>query len=147
MEIYNWDENSLNVEDKNGNKYSINLRGNKNVVHGYSGTGKTHLINIIKKIQDSMNDEKYSADNIVIVNKRNKKDIGKCNKKIFIIDSADVLLNYEDVQNINSDTANRYLVYTRVAIGLDVSPNHYGEFVTDGKTTKIKYTFNVRGWR
>ena len=47
---------------------------------------------------------------------------------------------------INLDDNNRYLLFARVPIGIEVSPNHQADFLIDGNTTRMAYRFNVKGW-
>ena len=70
--IYNWKTNILDFEDKYKNHYYLKLRGDKNVIKGNSGTGKTYLYNkleAIKKRLDSTSN--YDAENIILLNKDN----------------------------------------------------------------------------
>jgi len=146
MQIYNWESNELSVEDKYGNRYNLIFRGNKTIVKGESGTGKTHLVNIIKDIKESYNEEYYDTKNIFILTRENKTEILNIERKLIIIDSADLVLDDESIKFINRDTQNRYLIFTRVPMGFELSPNHKADFETVGKTTSIKYRFSVRGW-
>lgn len=146
MEVYNWDTNILDVSDKYNNHYRLQLKWDKTIVKGNSGTGKTHLFNIIKAIKESYNEEEYNADNIVLLTKENKESLKIIKNKLVIIDVADLLLDDKDVEFINRDEDNRYIIYTRVPIGLALSPNHQADLVQNGNMTSLKYRFNVRGW-
>lgn len=145
--IYNWKTNILDFEDKYKNHYYLKLRGDKNVIKGNSGTGKTYLYNkleAIKKRLDSTSN--YDAENIILLNKDNLITLDTLTKKLIIIDNADLLLTEKQVDFINMDDNNRYLIFTRVPIGLDISPNHQADLVQEGDKTIMQYRFSVKGW-
>ena len=146
-QCYNWDTNILDFNDKYGNHYYLQLRGNKNIIKGSSGTGKTYLYKKLSKLKQKLNNiSNYDIDNILLLNKDNLDKLGKTKNKLIIIDNADLLLNNNAIDIINMDDDNRYLIFTRVPLGIEISPNHQAEFVKEDNKTILKYRFNVKGW-
>lgn len=147
IKVYDWDKNRLEINDKYNNHYYLELRGNKNIVKGCSGVGKTYLCDRIEKIKESFNEnQKYDASNIIILNKDNIDKLKDFKNQLIIIDKAELLLNESEIEYINLDDNNRYLIFARVPIGIEVSPNHQADFFIDGNTTRMVYRFNVKGW-
>ena len=145
--VYDWDKNILEIKDKYKNHYYLELRGGKNQIKGDSGTGKTHLFNLIEKVKkDIKKQSQYNADNILTINELNRDKIGKCQNKLILIDKAELLLTEKQIDYINGDTDNRYLIFSRVPIGIEISPNHQADLVTEDGVTKLRYRYNVKGW-
>lgn len=148
-ECYSWKENRLMLSDTYENIFDFHLRGNKTIVQGNSGTGKTLLYNAIKVFKD-INDSKfadYDLSNIVLIDKNNVNEIGTFKKKLIVIDRADVIITPDVGQIINSDFGiNRYLIFARTFIGVEISPNYYATVVRTGKELTLKYMFSVKGW-
>ena len=48
--------------------------------------------------------------------------------------------------NSNKDIKNRYLIFVRKPMGLEVTPNHFAEFIRVNNTICIKYMFDIKGW-
>lgn len=146
--IYNWESNTLDYSDKYGNHYLLELKGSKNIIKGCSGTGKTFLYESLKKLSLAKDDvSKYDLSNIALVNAENKGKTSQYKNRLIIIDDADLILDSERVKKINEDTNNRYLFFSRVPIGLEVSPNHEADFIVDDDgVTRLKYRFSVKGW-
>ena len=146
-QVYNWDTNILEVNDKYKNHYYLELRGNKNVIKGSSGTGKSYLYDRLANLKKSSgNVSEYTVDNIVLLNKDNIGDLKEYKGKLIIIDRAELLLTEEEIDIINADDDNRYLIFSRVLMGLELSPNHQADLITENGITKMKYRFNVKGW-
>lgn len=146
--IYNWESNVLDYSDKYGNHYLLELKGPKNIIKGCSGTGKTFLYESLKKLSLAKDDlSKYDLSNIALVNAENKGKTSQYKNRLIIIDDADLILDSERVKRINEDTNNRYLFFSRVPIGLEVSPNHEADLIVDDDgVTRLKYRFSVKGW-
>ena len=145
--VYDWDKNILEITDKYKNSYYLELRGNKNIIKGNSGTGKTFLcdrIDRIKKQKDNMS--QYDVENIVVLNTDNIDKLPNYRNKLIIIDEAELLLSDKDVEIINTDNSNRYLIISRCLMGIDLTPNHQADLVLEDGVTKLKYRFNVKGW-
>lgn len=140
LNVYNWETNTIDLTDKYNNHYNLKLRGNKNIVKGSSGTGKSYLYNMILKIKQRMDKtSKYCADNIFLVSLDNKDKLDKLNHKLIIIDKAELLLDEKDINIINTDDNNRYLIFSRDPLGIEVSPNHQADMVNENGTTTLRY--------
>lgn len=146
MNAYNYESNILDIKDKYNNHYILQLRGNKTLIKGSSGTGKTYVYDMIEAIKKKKLQSDYSVENIVPISELNIEQLSKYKDKLIIIDRAEFILKEEDILHINSDTSNRYLIFSHVALGLDLSPNHQGDLITENGITKIQYRFNVKGW-
>lgn len=149
MECYNWKENRIYFKDLNGITFNIRLKGEKTVVNGASATGKTYLCSSIDTLSKDKNTGGYNTDNIFILNSDNMNEIEKKSNKLIIIDRADYILSRELVRFINmNDGDNRYLIFARKGLGLEISPNYYASMKLDNitKEISISYKFNVKGW-
>lgn len=160
MNAYSYDDNTLKIENKQGNRYNLKLRGWKTIITGDSGTGKTFLVDLIKNIKTGKTQSKYNVDNIETIDSYidfNIQTLKKFKKKLIIIDAVEDIIpkdahqeyskDAEDIQMyIAGDTDNKYLIFTRIPLGIGVSPNHYGEFIVQDGITTITYEFNVKGW-
>lgn len=81
-----------------------------------------------------------------IIDKNNVNEIGTFKKKLIVIDRADVIITPDVGQIINSDFGiNRYLIFARTFIGVEISPNYYATVVRTGKELTLKYMFSVKG--
>lgn len=141
---YDRESNTLEIKDKYKNHYRLQLRGNRTLIKGNSGTGKTFLCSLIEGIQKGLIQSEYDVSNIMVLNRLNISSLWKAKDKLIMIDRAEYLLSEEDVLKINSDTFNRYLIYSRVPLGIETSPNHQGDLFDDGGVTIIKYRFDVK---
>lgn len=88
----------------------------------------------------------YDTDDIVLIDRKNIHEMINNRHKLIIIDKGDTLLGDTEADLINKDINNRYLIFIRKVIGLDISPNHFGELVKHDKTLTAEYRFNVKGW-
>lgn len=97
-----------------------------------------------------LNDEDnkvYDTFNIVFLDKTNMHYISSMKNKLIVIDRADLTLDKEAVEMINMDWGtNKYLIFSRKPLGIDLSPNYYGEFIEKNGVVEIKYEFDVGGW-
>lgn len=146
VDAYNHETNILEINDKYDNHYRLELKGNKNIIKGNSGTGKTYLSDLIESIKKKEIQSEYNVDNIIILNALNINQLQTFKDKLIIIDRAEFLLDSQAVLYINSDTDNRYLIFSRVPLGVDLSPNHEADFDTQGNMTVMAYRFDVKGW-
>lgn len=149
MNIYNWDTNTIQFEDKLGNKVNLQLRGNRTIITGESATGKTLLCTKIMNIQGDKNVyNKYNADNIVVLSDNiNTEALKKLKNKLIIIDRFEQNLNSQDIiEYINNDKNNKYLIITREAPGIEITPNHVAELQYKNNEFTLNYRFNVKGW-
>lgn len=147
---YNWSSNTLKFSDKNGNKFNLRFKGDKTIVSGASATGKTFICTSLERlIKDKNNSLKpYSADNIFILTEDNYEKLKWQKEKLIIIDRAEFVLNEDIVNFINKDKNNRYLIFLRRAMGIELSPNHFAELKRDDSTkeTVLDYQFDIKGW-
>lgn len=142
--VYDWGTNILSVNDKLGNKYYLELRGDKNIVKGCSGSGKSFLVDRLSKLKkNTLGISEYDVSNIVVLSVDNIDKLKDYKNVLIIIDNAEVLLTGEDIDIINNDINNRYLVFTRVPLGIGVSPNHHADLVTENGVTKMSCRFNI----
>lgn len=150
IKCYNWEENSLYIKDTYGNIFDIPFRGNKTIVRGNSGTGKSLLYNTLKHIKYSKNSTKfnrYDVDNIVLVDEGNIDNISEYDSKFIIIDRGDIIITPKATEIINSDFGkNRYLIFARKHLGIELSPNYYATMTNKNKIFSLEYAFSVKGW-
>lgn len=142
-DAYNFESNVLEINDKNNNHYRLELRGNKNQIKGNSGTGKTYLYDLIESIKKKAAQSDYNVDNIITLSALNLSQLREFEDKLIMIDRAEYLLNRTEIEYINSDTSNRYLIFSRVPLGIEMSPNHQADFVEQEGVTVMKYRFDV----
>ncbi len=146
--MYNFDKNILAF--KNDMSYDLHFKGDITIVTGNSGTGKTYLVDFIAKLKKALDKKssKYSADNIFILDIENLSKLKSQSGKLIIIDRADVLLQGKEwvVDFINHDLNNKYLIFARGNLGIEVSPNHYATFVNSDDCITLHYEFNEWGW-
>ncbi len=145
---YDWDKNLLYFEDKNGCIFNIQLKGKKTIIYGDSGTGKSLICSKIKDFQEDSNVgyRPYTANNIIIIDNRNIDLIGRGSNNLIIIDRIEKVLTDDLVLKINTDRENRYLLIGRKALGIDISPNYYGELIQNNNLISIRYKYNIGGW-
>ncbi len=147
-QCYNWENNILDFIDINSNRYLLSFKGNKTVVQGKSGTGKTLICTMLTNIIDDDNVilRPYSADNIFIASKKDVDKVFEQSKKLIIIDRAEFILNQQLVTFINQDRINRYLIFSRKPIGLAVSPNYFATLYNNNGCLQLNYEFDEVGW-
>ena len=103
----------------------------------------------------SDNNTEYSnidTSNIILINRKDNdgtlsSKLKRNSNKLIIIDRGDILIDKEaaNVININKES-NTYLIFARAALGINLSPNYYGELYTEENELKIKWKYSVRGW-
>ncbi|MBO5259896.1 MAG: hypothetical protein J6B26_05895 [Agathobacter sp.] len=147
---YNWERNILKFADKNENKFNLKFKGDKTIVSGDSATGKTLICTLLSNISKDKNKslKPYNADNVFILTDDNVEKLVDQKNKLIIIDRAEFILNDKIVDYINHDRENRYLLFLRKAMGIDLSPNHFAELKKDNKDneTVLEYLFDIKGW-
>lgn len=147
QQVYDWDTNKISFISSGDLKFDLELRGEKNIVSGTSASGKTLLCNIIAGIKGDLNSVKqYEATNIYLANQNSLEGIRAQENKLIIMDRADLLLDAGMVDFINHDYKNRYLLFLRKPMGLEITPNHFAEMVFSDDTFKLRYLFSVGGW-
>lgn len=145
---YNWESNILKFADKNGNKFNLKFKGDKTIVSGDSATGKTLICTLLNNISKDKNKslKPYNADNVFVLTEENAEKLVNQNNKLIIIDRAEYILNDNIVDYINNDRNNRYLLFLRKAMGIELSPNHFAELKKTDNETVLEYAFDVKGW-
>lgn len=146
--VYDWETNRIEFDDKDGNIYNLQLRGNVNIVVGDSASGKTLLCNKIMNIARDKNivARKYSADDMFVVNEDNVDKLKENNHTLILIDRAEQILDDDLVDYINRDISNRYLIFTRKSLGIEITPNHVAEMREHDREFRLEYRYNVGGW-
>lgn len=146
---YDFAENRLVIETFTGVVFDLEMRGFKTVVSGTSSTGKSYLCSTIldyKKAQESGVDIGYDVSSIFILNAENKQEWKSLSKFLIIVDRADIILNKDDLDFLNKDRKNKYLIFVRRPMKIYISPNYKGEFVVENNHITLHYNFNVKGW-
>lgn len=149
VKCYSWNTNILDFTDVNGNKYHLAFRGDKTIVSGKSATGKTLLCTMLNNYLKDNNTQlkPYDTDNLFIVSSDNKDKIIRQTGKLIIIDRAEFILDEAIVSFINRDRGNnRYLIFLRKPMGIELSPNHFAELVEHNGTLELKYDYAEAGW-
>ena len=146
---YDWEKNILEFEDVNGNRYFLKFKGNKTIVQGESASGKTLICSMLKDYIDDNNIDlkPYDAGNIFMLSKDNIDKIEKQINKLIIIDRAEFILNKETIDFINQDRGiNRYLIFLRKPMGIELSPNHFAILTKHEDVINLTYEYNELGW-
>lgn len=151
---FDWNKNILKISDMSGNEFELKFKDLKTIVNGDSATGKTLLCSIIRSYMDDMNDDLnkvYDTSNIVLLDKNNMQYIKNMKDKLIIIDRADIILDKDTVEAINIDWGiNKYLIFSRKPLGINLSPNYYAIFENtsreNGNIVRLKYLCNIGGW-
>lgn len=116
---------------------------------GKSATGKSLLCSVIREIQKDKNiaGKKYDASNIFLIDEDNLHNIDDKKDKLIIIDRADIILDSEAIHMINNDWGyNKYLIFSRKPLGIDLSPNYFAVLEEKDKAFSLNYLFDVKGW-
>ena len=147
---FDWDL-GLHLKCNKNIEFKLWLKGFKTIIAGDSGTGKTLLCNKIKELQENNINagwlRKYDVGNIVIYNRSKLEDIKKLKRNLIIIDRADLILDKETIDWINYDCGyNKYLIFGRKPLGINLSPNYFGEFISVDGVIQVRYEFDVPGW-
>lgn len=148
-QCFDWNNNRLNIVDLNDNIFDLNFKGLKTIVTGKSATGKSLLCSVIMEIQKDKNivGKRYDASNVFLVNEDNLYKIKDKKNKLIIIDRADIILDSEAINMINNDWGyNKYLIFSRKPLGVDLSPNYFAVLEEKDKVFRLNYLFNIKGW-
>ena len=130
----------------------LKLRDRKIVIDGDTATGKSLLVSAIERKRNvSRKDVLWSK--VEIFGYRQSDNLAKIRElsnKIIVIDNANLLMSADDVDYINSDYKNQYIIIGRYLKGLTVLPNHIAQIVKEeqGDTIHItlKYKNSLLGW-
>lgn len=147
---FNWDNNTLYVSDLSGNTFNLEFKGFKTIINGKSAAGKSLLCGILENLMSDLNPDdfkEYDTSNIFIVNKQNITSLRNLKRNLIIIDRADIILDKKTVEIINYDCGiNKYLIFSRKPLGIDISPNYFGILEEHNGVFTIKYEFDIGGW-
>jgi predicted ATPase len=152
MGKYDYNSGVFQDEVRGGITFNLVIRTPITQITGESGTGKTFLVNHIKNVlasfrynsDDGLNAIAFDSTNIDTLTIDKLKSV---KGYLIVIDRCDLLLTDEKViEFIKQDRNNHYLLFSRTALPLGLSPNYYGEFSLDGNTISIFYRFNEQGW-
>lgn len=152
MKICSFLGNRLIIQTENSVSYNLEIRQPITIIHGDNATGKTLLVNLVKGIKKHRRINNIKSDDFNVETFSDEIDLdifSKIRNSLVIIDRADMFLeNRQDILDLILDTRsnNTYLIMSRVALNLGVSPNYYGSFVFDNGEIKIKYDFSEKGW-
>lgn len=125
-----------------GYKYDLHFKATHTFLVGDSGVGKTKLFNAINSLL-AINKLK----DVVTVNylTRNPNDlIFTMQRKLIVIDNADVILTQDLRAHIKCDQNNMYLIIGRNPKGLLLLPGNVVELHEDNKLITFDY-FMLRG--
>jgi hypothetical protein len=123
--------------DIRGVKYDLNLTGRVSVIEGNSGTGKTMFAYDIAMYMAY----KKQIGKVTVYNYSNRFNCGQTGGKgrIIIIDNADIQLGSKEIEAINKDEGNQYIIFARGILGgLEVELSDNYEFEFDGEYIKAK---------
>lgn len=145
--VYDWDSRILSITGKNGISYELCLRKDIVIVSGESASGKSMLCGLISDVKSDKNPViSNDVSNIVILSGDNLSLLSGYEKKLIIIDEAHLLLKEEHVEYINTSENVRFLIFDRVPIGLNVTPNGKADLVCKNGVFQLKYRYDVKGW-
>ena len=148
--IYNYNTNRFVAVYKKMS-YNLELRRNKIQSIGNSATGKSMLINLVQiyKQMDLANNTSYAKNVYVVSEYRELKyAVDNLKKCLIIIDNAELLFDSskDSIDIARWDEKNQYIIISRVAYGLGISPNNYATLFNDNGVLKLSYLYNQKGW-
>lgn len=145
--VYDWDSRILHMTGKNDISYHLYIRKDIVIVSEIRGSGKSLLCGMIKDAQMDKNPiTQNDVSNIIILNSDNLPLLSSYEKKLIIIDEAHLLLREEDIEYVNTSENLRFLIFDRVPIGLNVTPNGKADLICENGVFQLKYRYNVKGW-
>lgn len=132
-------------------KFELDLRGSVTVIEGNSGTGKTLLARAVYTNQE--NYAKKHGGYAEVVDYRNYYALDKVLKSyngsnnLLIVDNADDFITREQVEYMDADRHNHYILMLRDSKICPVSPNYFAELYTDNhRVYKLKYAYDNPRW-
>lgn len=143
----------------------LRLRGRITLIGGDSSTGKSFIADKIaeqKRGAIAAKDENSLYRHIVVINYKDivnvegedyniKSKLKKINDKIIIIDNADLLLDNDTIDYINSDWNNKYIIIGRGLSRLQIMPNNKGQIRETKLNTSVTrlelvYDYSEKNW-
>lgn len=148
--IYNYNTNRFVAVYKKMS-YNLELRRNKIQIIGNSATGKSMLIDLVQiyKQMDLANNTSCAKNVYVVSEYRELKyAVDNLKKCLIIIDNAELLFDSskDSIDMARWDEKNQYIIISRVAYGLGISPNNYATLFNDNGVLKLSYLYNQKGW-
>lgn len=144
--VYDRNSRVLSISGKNSVSYELFIRKDIVIVSGESASGKSMLCGMISDAKSDKNPvASYDVSNIVILSGDNLPLLTGFEKKLIIIDEAHLLLREEHIEYINASRNVRFLVFDRVPIGLNVTPNGKADLVCEDGVFRLKYRYDVKG--
>lgn len=148
--VYNFDKGNLSATYRDIVSFDLEIRKPITQIYGNSATGKTLLVNYVKneKRNNKYNESIEDLSNIFVFDDTfSIEDISKISNSLIIIDRCDLILSSDIVNFIVADRSNHYLLFSRTALPLGISPNYYGELVcSDTNTISISYKYSEVSW-
>lgn len=142
-----YSENVLEISFQSNTHFRLVMKGRIVQVYGESATGKSLLGYVIKETErynKKNNDVEYDVSNIICVESKEEfEQVKGISGYLVIIDRGDTFLNDTDSEYIREDRNNSYLIISRLALGLGISPNYYAEFYENDGVIELKYKYNV----
>lgn len=120
----------------------LTVHQNLTVIMGNSGSGKTYIFNILKKIETTKKTGTFMF--IDASDRRGLKELGKTTGKIILIDNADVILNDKDRLNIRRDSSNYYLIFGRDVSLLGTGSLNIAEIKHDENKLYLHFKYKDR---
>ena len=146
-QVYDWNTRVLSLTTKNKISYHLHIRKDIVIVNGVSASGKTMLCHLIEDAKKDKNPVMLNdVSNIIVLNSDNLPLLTGYDRKLIIIDEAHLILTKEDIDFVNCSTNLRFLIFDRVPIGLNTTPNAKADMVCENGVFQLNYRYNVKGW-
>ena len=129
MEFYHTSHTSFVVD--------FSFENNITLLLGNSGTGKTAAFSFIR--ESMADDDRIMCLNFIDANKNIDELIQKAEKKLIVIDNADVLLSDETRKYIAFDKNNQYMIIGRNPANLMATEDNLFELASESKGEKTRF--------
>lgn len=128
------------IFSSDGIQYDLRLNGRILTVGGDSASGKTLLLDRLRKLKtlpeySFIQDFDYTTHNF-------SKRLSECHKNLVVIDNADIIVGKQDIVFINHSTDNQFLLFSRSLEGLDTTLLHRKVLVYKNRTFSLKGEFD-----
>lgn len=138
--------------DFQGKSVNLELHGNKVVVKGESGIGKTYLYNAIQLLkQNEMVNHvclSKSFSNVFCYNRSTDSllsHLRQHSQSLIIVDNGELVITDEVSEYVDNDYQNHYLIFGRGLCNLRLTPNNFAELCESDNCFSLFYKFNVVG--
>lgn len=152
VSFYDYNKGTYRGTVRGGITFDLVIRTPITQICGESGTGKTFLVNHINNERRNSSFNSFGSSNAIAFDMSNIDSLSverlmALNHSLIVIDRCDLLLtDTRIIDFISRDRNNHYLLFSRTALPLGLSPNYYGEFVFKGGVISIYYRYNEKGW-